>query len=240
MSNGWDASADAWIRDMGSDGDFGRQYVMDRPMLDRARAEPVETALDVGCGEGRFCRMLKERGIHAVGLDPTKALLDEAARRDPDGTYTLASAGSMPFPSDHFDLTIAYLSLIDIEDIRPAVAEMTRVTKPGGRLLVANLNSFNTAGAELGWIKSITGAPRYFAIDNYMEERGVWCEWRGIRIVNHHRPLSTYMKLFLGHGLQLLAFDEPLPSPECPQERRAKYVRAPWFCLMEWRKPAGA
>jgi hypothetical protein len=73
-----------------------------------------------------------------------------------------------------------------------------------------------------------------------MKERGVWCEWRGIRIINHHRPLSTYMKLFLGQGLQLLRFDEPLPAADAPADKRDSYVRAPWFCLMEWRKPASA
>lgn len=238
MTNGWDASADAWIRDLGEDGDFGRRYVMDAPMMERACAEPVASALDVGCGEGRFCRMLKSRGIGTIGLDPTGRLLETARQRDPEGTYVLSGAEAMPIPSASIDLTISYLSLIDIEHLEPAIAEMVRVTRPGGRLLIANLNSFNTAGADRGWVKSITGERKYFAMDHYMKERGVWCEWRGIRIINHHRPLSTYMKLFLGQGLQLLRFDEPLPAADAPADKRDSYVRAPWFCLMEWRKPA--
>jgi hypothetical protein len=46
------------------------------------------------------------------------------------------------------------------------------------------------------------------------------------------------MRLFLGQGLQLLRFDEPLPATDAPADKRDSYIRAPWFCLMEWRKPA--
>lgn len=240
MTNGWDESADAWISDMGNEGDFGRRHVMDAPMLARACTEPVAQALDVGCGEGRFCRMLKDKGIRTIGIDPTERLLEQARLRDPEGTYLQAGAESMPVPAGSIDLTVAYLSLIDIPNVEAAIGEMVRVTRPGGRILIANLNSFNTAGAENGWIRSMTGHRKFFALDNYMDERAVWCEWRGIRIINHHRPLSTYMKLFLGHGLQLLHFDEPLPAADAPAEKRATYVRAPWFCLMEWRKPVSA
>ncbi len=240
MTNGWDESADAWIRDMGDEGDFGRKHVLDKPMLERVRMANAQTALDVGCGEGRFCRMLASQGIRTTGLDPTQRLLEQAMSRDPSGTYIRASASAMPLPDHSFDLTVAYLSLIDIPDLTSAIPEMVRVTKPGGRLLIANLNGFNTAGLEHGWIKSLGGTHKYYAFDRYLEERGVWSEWRGIRIVNHHRPLSTYMKLFLGQGLQLTCFDEPEPGPDAPPDRRERYRRAPWFFIMEWLKPLGA
>ncbi|MEO1104920.1 MAG: SAM-dependent methyltransferase, partial [Pseudomonadota bacterium] len=56
--NGWEASADAWVATLGTDGDFGRVHVLDRPMLARVDRAPHHKALDVGCGEGRFCRKL--------------------------------------------------------------------------------------------------------------------------------------------------------------------------------------
>jgi 2-polyprenyl-3-methyl-5-hydroxy-6-metoxy-1,4-benzoquinol methylase len=69
---GWKSSAKAWIADMGETGDFGRQYVLDGPMTARLRALPGGVALDVGCGEGRFCRILRAEGFEPVGLDPTE------------------------------------------------------------------------------------------------------------------------------------------------------------------------
>jgi SAM-dependent methyltransferase len=237
MTNGWDESAAAWIADMGEAGDFGRRYVLDPVMLPRALSTRPQTALDVGCGEGRFCRMLNANGATATGLDPTQALVAEARKRDPDGRYVEGRAESLPFADESFDLVASYLSLIDIPDVAQAIAEMTRVLKQGGRLLIANLTAFNTAGQELGWSRDEAGRKLHYRIDNYLTESAAWIDYRGIRIQNHHRPMSIYMRLLLEHGLILEHFDEPRPTADAPAARAQDYIRAPWFLVMEWRKP---
>ena len=83
MSNGWENSSQAWIESIGERGDWAREHVLDPVMLDRVANGRFRNALDVGCGEGRFCRMLKAAGVTATGIDPTQALLDVARRRDP-------------------------------------------------------------------------------------------------------------------------------------------------------------
>jgi len=237
MDNGWQNSAAAWVADMGTSGDFGRRYVLDPVMLPRAIAGSPTNALDVGCGEGRFCRMLKSRGVEAVGVDPTPALLAVARARDPRGIYVKATAERLPFGDAAFDLVVSYLSLIDIPDVEAAVPEMARVLRPGGSLLIANLTSFNTACADDGWIKDTDGRRAHYPIDNYLQERAMWIEYRGIRIVNHHRPMSTYLRALLGAGLVLTHFDEPRASADAPASRAAAYARVPWFLVMEWLKP---
>ncbi len=237
MTDGWNESAAAWISDLGDEGDFGRKFVLDPPMLERVTGKGFANALDVGCGEGRFCRMLQAQGIATVGIDPTVALLDRARERDPNGDYRLGRAEDLEFPDASFDLVVSYLTLIDIPDIDAAIPEMARVLKPGGTLLVANLASFNTAGQPPGWQEGPDGQKR-FVIDNYMTDRSDWVGWRGIRIHNWHRPLSRYMSLFLGQGLQLVSFLEPLPSAEADAEAADRHRRVPYFVLMEWRKPA--
>ena len=92
MDNGWDQSAEAWITSMGQDGDWGRQHVLDPVMIDRATRRHFTRVLDVGCGEGRFCRLLKQHNISTVGIDPIQSLLEEAKRRDPSGDYRLGQA----------------------------------------------------------------------------------------------------------------------------------------------------
>lgn len=231
MNDGWAESAAAWIAEQGAEGDSSRRFVLDPPMLERVAAGGFRRALDVGCGEGRFCRVLRDRGIAATGLDPTEALIAEARRRDPVGDYRIGRAEALDFPDAAFDLVVSYLTLIDIPDVAAAVAEMTRVLAPGGALLIANISSFVTAGPSEGW----TGGS--FPIDHYMEERAEWAAWRGIRVRNWHRPLSTYMALLLGQGLVLRHFEEPMPRGGDPA-RAALFRRVPWFLLMEWRKPA--
>lgn len=237
MDNGWQQSASAWIADMGEDGDFGRRYVLDPVMLPRALRTAPRRVLDVGCGEGRFCRALRRHNIDAIGIDPTHELLSVARDRDVGGTYLEASGDSLPFAAESFDLVVSYLTLIDIPNYQTAIAEMARVLRSGGSLLIANLNGFSTACADAGWVKGQDGRRLHYPVDNYLDERALWIEYRGIRIMNHHRPMSSYLRVLLSLGLRLVYFDEPSPIPEARSAKANNYRRVPWFHVMEWRKP---
>jgi SAM-dependent methyltransferase len=234
-TGGWDASSEAWIREQGEEGDYGRRYVLDAPMIERLRRQSYATALDVGCGEGRFCRIMQRHGIRTVGIDPTEALIAQARRRDPDGDYRVARAEAPDMPAGSFDLVVSYLTLIDIPDVATALERMVAMLRPGGTLLIANLNSFNTAAAPGGWTRDANGE-LHFRIDRYLEERADRVGWRGIRIQNWHRPLSTYMTLLLENGLQLMHFSEPAPYGGDPAKAE-RYRRVPYFHIMEWTKP---
>ena len=235
VSDGWSNSASAWIVEQGEDGDYGRRFVLDAPMRGRIEGRGFRRALDVGCGEGRFCRIMQRAGIRTTGIDPTEALLARARELDPDGDYRLGRAETMEFDAD-FDLVVSYLSLIDMPELGAAIAKMVAALRPGGTLLIANLTSFNTAGQPDGWTRDGEGVSR-FSIDHYMDERPIWVSWRGIRIQNWHRPLSTYMTLLLDHGLQLRLFVEPEPKGGDPA-KIAHHRRVPYFHIMEWQKPA--
>ena len=238
MDNGWEHSAQAWIDSMGERGergDWGRQHVLDPVMLARIAGGRFGTALDVGCGEGRFCRMLKVAGVRATGIDPTPQLLEVASQRDPGGDYRLGRAEQLEFASSSFDVVVSYITLIDIRDFRKAIREMVRVLKPGGSLLIANLTGFTSACATQGWITDGQGRSLHFPVDRYLEEFPFWFEWSGIRIENWHRPLAAYMTAFLESGLRLTYFSEPEPlSGE--EAHQAHFRRVPWFVVMEWAK----
>ncbi len=234
-SDGWNESATAWLAQIGEDGDYGRKFVLDAPMLARVAGRSFKAALDVGCGEGRFCRMMQAAGIATVGIDPTQELLDHPRALDPNGDYRRQRAESLDVAAASFDLVVSYLSLIDIADLPRAVARMISALRPGGTLLIANLTSFSTASMPDGWTKEPDGTRRFF-IDDYLEERAGWVSWRGIRIQNWHRPLATYMTLLLDAGMQLRYFSEPAPTGGDPRKRE-QYRRVPYFLIMEWQKP---
>jgi 2-polyprenyl-3-methyl-5-hydroxy-6-metoxy-1,4-benzoquinol methylase len=232
--SGWDSSAAAWIDIQGEAGDFGRVHVLDAPMLALVDALAPATVLDVGCGEGRFCRMLEARGLATTGVDPTAALIEPACALHPQGDYRVEGAEAMTV-SAH-DLVVCYLSLIDMPDLDAALTRIVAAIRPGGHLLIANLTAFNTAAVHLGWVKPLIGEPS-FPIDHYLEERPRRTAWRGVDIVNHHRPLKRYMQALLGRGLLLTHFDEP-PATGGPADKRDRYNRVPNFHIMAWRKPA--
>ena len=119
MIEGWETSAQAWIDFMGARGDWGREHVLDPVMNDRVASGRFRNALDVGCGEGRFCRRLK--CVAAIGIDPTQRLLETARQRDPSGDYRLGRAEQLAFDDASFDLVVSYVTLVDIPDYRAGI-----------------------------------------------------------------------------------------------------------------------
>jgi len=96
-------------------------------------------ALDAGCGKGRFARVLKDQNPNAeiVALDLALAML---AHAHPPLKACCGTLTQYPFRDSSFDLVYATESLEHAVDIEAAVAELTRVLKPGGRLVIIDKN----------------------------------------------------------------------------------------------------
>jgi SAM-dependent methyltransferase len=235
-SGGWDDSAAAWIASVDA-GDVSRSAILDAPMLEICSEASGKSVLDMGCGEGRFCRMLRELGARPIGVDPTPDLVKAARERDPCGDYVQGAGEALPFRDGAFDWVVSYLTLIDIAPVRAAIHEMARVSRPFGTIVVANLNSFATTSMT-GWVKNDKGEKLYYPIDHYMEERHEWLSWKGIKIVNWHRPLSAYMDAHLSAGLRLMRYLEPVPSAQAiaHDARLQEDLRVPLFNITVWRK----
>ena len=67
----WEISADAWISHIGERGDWAREYVIDPALARHFDALSPRRVLDMGCGEGRVCRYLRDTNIaFAVSTQP--------------------------------------------------------------------------------------------------------------------------------------------------------------------------
>ena len=214
---------------------LAESHVLDEIMLQRALSHSAKSALDVGCGEGRFCRFLTKNGIETCGVDPVPEMISEARRCHQSGNYLQGFGEKLQFDEASFDLVVSYLSLIDIDNADAAISEMARVVKPGGHILVANLTSFSTSCGPVNWRTCKDTGEKFRPLGFYLQEQKDWFEWDGLRIGNWHRPLSHYMKWFLSAGLTLTYFDEPSPK-DVPADEIEKYHKVPYFMVMEWRK----
>ncbi len=232
----WNSSADAWISHLSTQGDISRQF-MDPRVWAAIGDVSTKIILDVGCGEGRFSRQLAEQGAETVGIEPTPKLFQRASELGGGATFLNCLADSIPFPDATFDIVLFYLVLIDIEPLEPAINEAFRVLKLGGKCVIVNLNSMNTASDRL-WDRDIDGSRIGWIIDNYGDARQITSEWNGIKINNYHRPLGTYIMLFIETGFTLNSFEEGLPTdaeiaqvPELAAQRIC-----PYFNLQVWEK----
>jgi len=104
-----------------------------------------QRVLDLGCGTGRYCVLLAQRGARVIGLDPSQGMLEQARRKiDPTCHFdlyhgTLAEAG---FPGEQFDLVVSALVVGHLPVLEPTVQECARVLRPGGRMVVSDLHPF--------------------------------------------------------------------------------------------------
>jgi SAM-dependent methyltransferase len=112
---------------------------------DLLAVRPGDAVLDVGCGTGADVRALAERvgpTGRVTGVDNSQLLIDEAgtqtAGRELPVEYRVADAHDLPFPDATFDATRCERVMMHLADPAVALGELIRVTKPGGRLLVAD------------------------------------------------------------------------------------------------------
>ena len=108
--------------------------------------------LDAGCGSGPLFAALRDRGAIVTGFDKSAGMLELARRRlGDDADLQVADLGRpLPFPDGAFDDVIASLVLHYLEDWGPALAELRRVLKPGGRLIVSVDHPFALTSCTAG------------------------------------------------------------------------------------------
>jgi SAM-dependent methyltransferase len=175
--------------------------------------------LDAGCGSGPLFAALRDRGAIVTGFDSSTAMLELARRRlGDDADLQVADLGRpLPFDADAFDDVVASLVLHYLEDWGPPLAELRRVLKPGGRLILSVNHPFDIHHPGLAGRKT-----DYFTTYNWTEE---WTMGGQNALMSFwERPLHAMTDAFTTAGFRICALSEPPPVPEArelfPEEFR--------------------
>lgn len=236
LRKAWESEARNWARwartpEHDFYWNFGRQNLLE------LLPPPGRRTLDLGCGEGRLARDLEKLGHRVVGVDSSPTLITLATEASPELEFVLADASALPFGDAEFDLVVAYMSLMDIDDMPGAVREAARVLERGGCFCFATVHPVNSAGS----FGEETSDSAFVIEGSYLSEHRYSdvLEREGLAMTFHsaHRPLETYARALETAGFVVEAIREPPTSSEVEREERTRrWRRIPCFLYVRARK----
>jgi demethylmenaquinone methyltransferase / 2-methoxy-6-polyprenyl-1,4-benzoquinol methylase len=109
--------------------------------VDVAQVAPGSKALDVATGTGDLAIALRERGADVIGMDFAEKMLAIARRKAPGIDFRQGNALALDFPDDSFDAATVGFGARNFDDLDRGLAEMARVVKPGGRVVVLEITT---------------------------------------------------------------------------------------------------
>lgn len=111
-----------------------------------AADETKKTFLDVGCGTGFYAERLAPYFEAVSGVDPASKMLDTARSRLPSGRFIKGHITSLPFFDRSFDVVLCARVLSHVDEIELALNETIRVMRPGGLLVITNVDAGHAYG----------------------------------------------------------------------------------------------
>lgn len=102
--------------------------------------KPGMEILDLAAGTGASSIPLHKAGASVISADFSEGMLDAGRKRNPQLNFVKADALNLPFESGRFDVVTISFGLRNTVDFDKALAQMLRVTKPGGRLVVCEFS----------------------------------------------------------------------------------------------------
>lgn len=197
LRRAWDEGAAdwiAWARNPAADRWF---WTHNLPALLELVPDGASEALEIGAGEGRVARALAGRGLRVVALEQSPALA-AAARAAGGGVEVVeGDAADLPFADARFDVVVASMVLLNLDDLEGAVAEAARVLRPGGALVASTRHPVRSMEPAGGYHRDVT----------FTEVR----ERDGTRMAftDRHRPLADLFAALEAAGLRVEALREP-------------------------------
>ena len=166
--------------------------------------DPGEAA-DVACGTGRIAEMLCSLGHRVTGIY-LRSHARQGARARPPADFVEGSFDAIPLPDVSADLATCGLALTHTTELDPALAEIARVVRPGGHVVLSDVHPFAVETGFQAVFRKVDGS-------------------RAVTI-NHLHQVSDYARAFTAAGLTIEHCEEPLVDESFKTGLGSGYVRA--------------
>ncbi|MFC3894860.1 class I SAM-dependent methyltransferase [Lentzea rhizosphaerae] len=204
VENDYDGFAEAYTAE--NETSLLNAYYVRPAIVDLAGDVAGRRILDAGCGAGPVSVALRDRGAVVSGFDRSAKMVELARQRLGDDVDLRVAdiTAPLPYPDGAFDDAVAALVLHYLEDWTAPLAELRRVLKPGGRLIVVVNHPI--------LLKMVHRETDYFATTKWSDEY----DFNGQKAVltYWHRPLHAMTDAFTAAGFRTAVISEPPPAPE--------------------------
>ncbi len=183
-----------------------------------------KNVLDLGCSTGFYEEYSLKHGAAVTGVDASRVLVDRLKQRikDPKATFYCADISrTMPFlRTDYFDVAIVSLVLDYVRDWSVFLAEMHRVLKKDGRLIISIGHPFSE---YLYLIRQ--NRPESYHAFKMIEDAWGRNGPAPFKVYYYIRPLNEILRPIIQSDFKIISIDEPLPDEECKKLDPESYQR---------------
>ena len=217
--NTWQENADFWVQIIRGNHDRYRSGLTNAAVLNAIGPASGVRILDAGCGEGYMARELASQGADVLGIDSSANLVQAASALS--GTdaasprFRVADVTGLDDADSSYDLVLCNHLMNDLPDPRGPIAELARVLKPGGRIVILMLHPCfynDRVSRSNGDNREVASA--YFTQRKVTQQFNVDGIVSPAEVTSWHRPLEFYIQALQDAGLWLTDLREPHPTGE--------------------------
>jgi SAM-dependent methyltransferase len=192
-------------------------------------------ALDAGCGTGRHAGFLASQGFETVGVDATPGMLAVARANHPDVELREGRLEALPLEDDSVDVVVSSLAVCHATDLGAVIAEMARVVRPGGTVIVSDPHPTTV---------------QFGGVANFRDPEADPTQGLTLPFVpNLLHPLHTYVNAAVAAGLEVVECQEPTFPEEglaanpayaiLPDAVRQAFGGLPFIVIWRFRRRGG-